>query len=145
MREDRSALELELAPAIGRFHHDVSAENVRWHEVGRELDPAEGEIKHFTQRADEQRLAQTWNAFEQDVSASENGCKRTFNNGVSADHYFSDFGAQGVPGVAEILDLGFSAHLIWLLFPQAIEAGTHRNLQLSTPKRLVPPRPAASC
>ena len=80
VRENRAALELELAPAAGSFHDDVRAENVRRHQVGRELDAVEGQIEHLAQRADQQRLAETGNAFEQDVAAGEEGDQRAFDD-----------------------------------------------------------------
>ena len=103
--EDRPALELELAPAAGRFHDDVRAEDVGRHQVGRELDAAEREVEHFAERAHQQGLAQPGHAFEQHVPAGEQRDERALDDGVLADDDFADFGAQGGVGLAEGLDL----------------------------------------
>ena len=57
--EDRAPLELKLAPARrGVFHHDVGADHVGGHQVGRELNAAEGKVQRLRERAHEQGLAQ---------------------------------------------------------------------------------------
>jgi len=110
MGEDRPFLELELAPAAGRFHDDVRPEDVRRHEVGRELDAVEGEVEHLTQRADEERLAQTRHAFEQDVAAGKQGDERALDNFILADQGLADLGAQARVRFAEGLDQFFGVH-----------------------------------
>ena len=109
--EDRSALELERAPAIGRFHHHVRAENVGGHQVRRELDAVEGKLQHLAERADEQCLAQPRHAFQQHMAAGEDRGQRAFDNGVGSDHDLADLGAEGIPSLAERLDFSFSAHV----------------------------------
>ena len=44
------------------------------------------------------------------MASGEDGAKRAFDNGIGADHDFADFGAQALLGLAEGLNLGFSAH-----------------------------------
>ena len=56
--EDRPALELEPAAALGRLEHDVGADQVGRHQVGRELDALELQVQGVGQRPHQQRLAQ---------------------------------------------------------------------------------------
>ncbi len=112
MGEDGSALELELAPALGHFHDDVGAEDVGGHQVGRELDAVEGELEHFAERADQERLAQTGHAFEQDVAAGQDRGQSPFDDGVVADHDLADFGAQRRVLFAKGCDALFSLHFL---------------------------------
>ena len=92
------------------FHDEIRAENVRGHEVGRELDAAEAEIEDFAERADEQRLAEAGHAFEQHMPAAKQRDEGALDDGFVADDDFADFGLERGVGVAEGLDLGFGAH-----------------------------------
>ena len=110
MGKHRTPLELELAATIRRFHDQVGAQNVSGHQVGRELDPAEAQLEHFGQGPNQQRLAQTWNAFEQNVTAGENGGEGSVDDGVLADHDAANLGAKLSVGFPERGDLLFSGH-----------------------------------
>ena len=78
--EDRAALELEPAAALGRFEHDVGADQVGRHQVGCELDALKLELQRVGQRAHEQRLAQPGHALEQDVPAGDQGRQRVVDD-----------------------------------------------------------------
>ena len=111
VREDRPALELELAPPAGHLHDDVRAENIRRHQVGGELDAAEREVQHFAERAHEQRLAQPGHPFEQHMPAREQRDERALDDGVLADNDFAELRPQRGVGLAEGLDLFFGIHV----------------------------------
>ena len=49
MGENRAALKLELASATCDFHDDIRAENIRWHQVRRELNAAERQLQHLAE------------------------------------------------------------------------------------------------
>ena len=110
MREDRALLELEGPPAVVAFHHEVGAEDVRRHQVGRELDAAEAQLQHLAERADEQRLAEPGHAFEQHVAAAQDGRERAVHDGVLSDHDFADLGTDGGVDLAETVDGFFGGH-----------------------------------
>ena len=50
VRKNRPSLKLELSPPAGGFHDQVRAEDVRRHQVGRELNATERKIEHIAQR-----------------------------------------------------------------------------------------------
>ena len=56
MSEDRSLLELKLTPAAGIRQH-FSADDIRRHQVGRELNAFKGHAESMAQSLNEQRLA----------------------------------------------------------------------------------------
>ena len=88
--EDRPGLKLERAAAVGRFHHDVGADDVGRHQVGRELNAVEVKVERIGQRADEQRLAQAGHAFEQGMAADEQAGQDAVDDLVVADDHLAD-------------------------------------------------------
>ena len=112
MGEDRPPLKLKFAPAIGILDDEVRAEDVRRHQVRRELDAVERQFEHFAERADEQRFAEARHALEQHVSAGKDGDERAFHNRVVADDDLADFGAQRGVGLTKRLDLFFGCHSV---------------------------------
>ena len=100
-------LKHELAPPAWRFHHNVRAHDIGRHQIGRELNAAERNVEHVAKSAHQQRLAQTGNAFEQNVAACKKGHQRAIDDFVMADDDFADFAAQGGIGLAEVLDFFF--------------------------------------
>ncbi len=87
MREDRPALEFEKPSAFHGFHDHVGAEDVGGHKVRGELDAVEIEIQGFSQRADQERLAQARHAFQQTVPAGEQASQHAVDNLVVADNH----------------------------------------------------------
>ena len=78
MGKDRPMLETKLSTSTRHFHDDVGAQDIRWHQVGCKLDPAEGEIQDLTQSANEKRLPEARHAFQQDVATGEEGGQGIF-------------------------------------------------------------------
>ena len=64
-------MELERAPAIWGFHDHVRSQNIRGHQVGRELDTVEVEIEGLGERAHQKRLAESGDAFQEAMAADE--------------------------------------------------------------------------
>ena len=67
-------------PPFGRLVQDVRADQVGRHQVGRELDPLELQVQRVGQRPDQQRLAQPRHAFEQHMSAGDQGRQRVVDD-----------------------------------------------------------------
>ena len=57
--------------ALRALLHDVRADDVGRHQVGRELDARERQVQDVGERVHEARLADAGNAFEQHVAAGE--------------------------------------------------------------------------
>jgi len=108
--ENGSALELEFAPPAGSFHHNIGAQNIRRHEIRRELNAVERKVEHLAERPDEQGLAEAGHALEQDMASGEKRDHCTLDDLVLADEHFGDFGAERGVGVSELSDGGFSGH-----------------------------------
>ncbi|MNC85490.1 hypothetical protein D3C83_10900 [compost metagenome] len=60
-----------MPPARIVLHHDLGADDVRGHEVRRELDAGEFQVQRVGERLHQQRLAQARHAFEQHVAGRE--------------------------------------------------------------------------
>ncbi len=87
LRKDGALLEDELAATgVGIFLNDLGAGDVGRHQVGRELDAAEGEVHRVGQRFDEEGLGQTGNAFEQAVTTGGDGDEDLLNDGLLSDN-----------------------------------------------------------
>ena len=97
------ALELELLPSGRVLDDHVGADDVARHEVGRELDPREGEVEALGERLDEQGLAEARDALEQDVPAGEEPDEDVRDDLVMAHDDLADLGAQGLEGGDELL------------------------------------------
>jgi hypothetical protein len=108
--EDGASLKLKTALSVGRFHHEVGAEDVSGHEVGRELNPAEAHVQDFSKRADKKRLAEPGDPFKEDVSTTEDGNECALHNGVVAHNHFADFRAGCFPTFTERLNFFFGIH-----------------------------------
>ena len=103
MREDRPRLELELAMAVGLGQH-LRADNVRGHQVGRELDSLEAEPERLARRLDHQRLAESGHAFDQDVAAAKQRGQQFSHDLAMADDYARDLALGARENLAKIRD-----------------------------------------
>ncbi len=100
--KDRAGHELQMSPARGGvFLNEFRAENVRGHEVGRELNAFERQAHRSRQGAHEQRLGQPRHAHQQHVSLAQQGEQERFNSLLLADDHPAERGPQGV---ATLLD-----------------------------------------
>lgn len=59
--------------------------NVRWHQIGGELDPFEAEIQNLGQSGNQESLRQTRNSDEEGVGATENGDEKLLDDLVLSD------------------------------------------------------------
>ena len=64
LRKERAAAELELIFPIGAGAHDIRADDVGGHEIGRELDAAKIQIERAGERLDEFRFSEAGHTFE---------------------------------------------------------------------------------
>ena len=88
VREQRAFEKPPLARARAAVLFDnLGAGDVRRHQVGRELDPAERQVQRPSQRADHQRLGQPRHAFQQAVPAAEERDQQLFDHLVLADDH----------------------------------------------------------
>ena len=85
LREDRALLELEVPAARVVLRHDLRADDVRGHEVGRELDARELQVQRVGQRLHQQRLAQARDAFEQHMAGREQAGEYAVDEVVMTD------------------------------------------------------------
>ena len=93
LREDRPGTKAEFL----RLHvEDRRTGDVRGHQVGRELDPAELAAEHAAERADEERLAQAGHAFDQHVAAGKQRHERAEHQLVLADVDLADLGRDPI-------------------------------------------------
>jgi hypothetical protein len=74
------------------------------------LNAVKGEFEHLAKSADQEGLSQARNAFEQDVATRKDGDQGAINNVFVADNDLANLSAKIFPGLAEGLDLRFSAH-----------------------------------
>ncbi len=101
--EDGALLELEVPAAGGGvFGDEVGADDVGGHEIGGELDAAEAEAEGLGERADEHGFAEARDAFEEDVSADEEGGEHAVHDLAVSDDDLADLVAQGLVGGAEL-------------------------------------------
>ena len=94
-------------PLAAFLDQDVRAGDVGRHQVRRELDPVERAVDHVGDRADEHRLAQTRDAFEQDVAVGQEPGQRLANQGRLADDDPPDLALDRLRAFGE--DLGREA------------------------------------
>ena len=88
LREQRTFQETPLAgPRRAVLLDDLRAGDVRRHQVGRELNAAEGQVQRPRQRADHQRLGQPGHAFQQAVPAAEQRDQQFFDHLLLADDH----------------------------------------------------------
>ena len=95
--EERSALKLERSFSAGRvFRNDRGADDVRRHQVGRELNSCELKVHSLGQRADPIRFAESGNAFDQYVPSDQQRRQYTLDDLLVPDDRLADFLAKGL-------------------------------------------------
>ncbi len=106
--KDRPLLKLERAAASGRLHHHERAQQVRWREVGRELNATEAKLQDVGQGLHQQRFAQPRYAFNQDVSTGHGGDQDLLDHvGLAHDH-LGQLVSQGIEIFLERSQMGFN-------------------------------------
>jgi len=92
------------------FLDDLGSRHVARHQVGRELDPLERQMQRTGQRANEQRLCQAGNAFEQGVAAGEHGDQHLLDYVALADDNFGQLLSDAVESRAAAID---GSDVVW--------------------------------
>ena len=89
--------------------HHLGAENIRRHQVGRELDAARIEAEHDAQRFDQLGLGEAGHADQQRVAAGEQRHQRALDHAFLAE----DDPADAVADLGDVGQrlLGFGDHL----------------------------------
>ena len=82
----------------------ISAGDVRGHQVGSELDAAEGELEDLGDGAHQQRLGQAGNTLEQAVAAGEQCDQQLVDDFVLSDDRLADLGPHAAVGRGELID-----------------------------------------
>ncbi len=105
MSEYRSLLELEKAFSRGVvFLQDLSADQIARHQVGRELDTIEVQLKYSRERADHEGFCKSGDPFD-DAMATRQQADQHFFNGVALT--YDDF-ADFLPACLESLQSGLN-------------------------------------
>jgi hypothetical protein len=86
--EDRPQFDAELARLVVE---DARADQIGGHQIGGELDAAEGAADHLGQRLDRHRLGQAGHALEQDVAAGQQGDQQPLQQAVLAHDQALEF------------------------------------------------------
>ena len=89
-------------PRVGAV--DARADEVGGHEVGRELDAAEGAAEHVGERLDGQRLGQAGDALEQHVAAGQQRDQQALEHRVLADDDALDLVERLLEARARVLE-----------------------------------------
>src|ERR1051326_8098973 len=119
--EDRAGPEAELALGL-LLGEDLRADDVRGHQVGRELDAFEREAESRAHRSHDQRLAEAGNAFEQHVTAGEERGQNFSQHRSMADDDLADLTLDRGEALAERFDspalgLARSGSIVHSLWP----------------------------
>ncbi|MGY4368326.1 hypothetical protein ACVW1A_004391 [Bradyrhizobium sp. LB1.3] len=85
LREHRAGDEAEGTLAAGALVEHFGAENVRWHQIGRELDALGIEAERDAERLDQLGLGETGDADQQRMAAGEDGDQRVLDHAVLAE------------------------------------------------------------
>src|SRR3954467_5532274 len=95
VREHRARDEADLA-AAGRavFFDHLGTDDVRRHQVGRELDAIEFEVDRLGERLDEQGFRKTGDAAKQAVAAGKEGGEDVLHDGVLSDDRAAELVAE---------------------------------------------------
>jgi hypothetical protein len=101
VREDRSALEDELALSAGRIDEDVRAGDVGRHQVRRALHAGKPEIGGVAQRFDEQRLAESRRPLDERVPLTEETHQQMIDERRVPHEHAADFRLQRIEGGSE--------------------------------------------
>ena len=97
--EDGTAIEDEIAVSgLAIFLDNIGAGDIGRHQVGRELDTVEGQCHGIGERADHEGFGESWDAFEEAVTAGEDGDEQLFDNVLLTDDDAGDFGANFIAG-----------------------------------------------
>ena len=106
MGEQRPLLEAEDAAGAVVLFEDLGADDVRRHQVGRELHPLEAQMQRVAEGAHHERLGEPRHAFEQAMAAGEQTDEQVLDRLLLADDHLPHLGAQGGEAGEQQVDVG---------------------------------------
>ena len=102
IREDRSGLEHEPTASRLVFAQHVGADDVGGHQIRRELNARELDVKGFGQGTHQSRLAETGNTLEQYMAVGEQTDDHAVDHLLLADDHLADLAAQLAAAFGEV-------------------------------------------
>ena len=102
VREDGAGFEDQPAASRLVLAENVGADDVRGHQVGRELDAVELQMQRLGQGADQAGLAEAGDALEQDVPVGQQADDRPVDDFFLAHDHLADLAAQAAAAVGEL-------------------------------------------
>src|SRR5258708_885217 len=109
MREDWSRLKAQrLRPALGVDDH--AADDVRRHQIGRELNSRILQVQHPRQRAKERSLSQPRSPFQQHMAAREQTDQHAIHYLLLTYNDLADFGTNAIELRGSELEGGLGLH-----------------------------------
>src|SRR5438132_3449552 len=145
---DRSLLEMYVLPAVPVLHDDVRADDVGGHQVGRELDPREGQLETFGERLDQECLAETRHTLQQDVTAGKHARQDVGDDLAMADDDLLDLRPKRLERGDERLHASVLTHrallsrtIIRVALPMRIRKSPETTAKPARPAPLAPPPP----
>ncbi len=113
----------DLVAVVVGFH-DHAADDVGGHEVGRELDARVADAERAREGAEQSGLAESGDAFEQDMSGGEQADENAIDHALLADDDFADFVAYFVEFRDRRIDGGFRCHSLMIEYRASCEGGS---------------------
>ena len=107
LREDRALAGTRTFSSLVISDDHVRADDVRRHQVRRELNAGELQVHRFGKGAHEHGLAEAGHAFEQHVAAGEERDEHAFDDVLLADHHPPHFAMDPSENGFEMLDGSF--------------------------------------
>ena len=101
--EDRTFLEFKEPFSVRRFHDHVRAEDIRRHQVGRELNAIEVEVERLGKCPHQECFAKPGNAFQQTVPADEQASQHAVDDFIMADDDTADLFANSLVTADKLL------------------------------------------
>jgi hypothetical protein len=108
--KDWAGLKAEGFGAMIVAFDDHAAHDVSGHEIGSELNPRIFQVKDMAQGSQQCGLAESGDAFQQDVAAGEQADEHAIHDALLADDNFANFLAHLVKVTGSLLDCGVRTH-----------------------------------
>ena len=94
LRKDWPGTKLHDAMPSIVIHKNVRTNDVRWHQIRRELNTTEVQMQRVTKRSNQERLSQTRYTFKEHVTTRKECPQRLINDCLLTNHALTDRLAQ---------------------------------------------------